>query len=65
MTLRVASLPETHENSNFVILKVPIEIHRLQRGRQLICLDRERSREELGITSRNIECLRQAGLAFP
>jgi len=44
-----SSLRERLENSNYILLKIPIEIHHLLRGRQLICLDRERSREELGL----------------
>lgn len=62
MTPRVAWLRERLENSNFFLVKIPVEIHRLQRGQRLIWMDAERLPEELGLTDQEIESLSQAGL---
>jgi len=59
----VAWLRERLENSNFVLLRMPIKIHLFQRGLQGICMDPSRLPELLGLCDQDIERLRQAGLA--
>jgi hypothetical protein len=41
-TPRVVRLPERLENSNFILVKIPIEMHNLGHGQRLICMDRDR-----------------------
>lgn len=50
------------ENSNYILLRIPIEIHLFQRGLQGICMDPDPLPEELGLTKQDIERLVQAGL---
>ncbi len=63
--LRGHSLRERLENSNYILLKIPIEIHNLGHGQRLICMDGERLPKELGVTSQEIDSLRQVGLVRP
>ncbi len=56
------SLPETHENSNYILLRIPIEMHLFQRGLQGICMDPDLLPQELGLNEEAIGCLVQAGL---
>ncbi len=63
--LRFPWLSDTHENSNYILLRIPIEIHRLQRGQRLICMDSERLPDEPGLGEMEIESLHQAGLVWP
>jgi hypothetical protein len=58
-------LRERLENSNSVLLRIPIEIHDSGHGQKLIRMDSERLPEELAVTSQDIESLRQAGLICP
>jgi hypothetical protein len=62
LSLRVVRLRERLENSNFLLLRIPIEIHCLQRGQRLICMDGERLPEELGLTVQGMASLSQVGL---
>jgi hypothetical protein len=55
-------LPETHENSNFILVKMPIEIHNLGHGQRLICMDSDRLPQELGLNEEAIGSLVQRGL---
>ncbi len=50
------------ETSNFVLLKIPVEIHNLGRGEKLNCIDAERLPEVLGVTERDVESVSQTGL---
>jgi hypothetical protein len=59
------SLRETHENPNFVLVKIPIEIQRLEHGPRLICMDSDRLQQELGLNEEAIGSLVQAGLVRP
>jgi hypothetical protein len=51
-----------HEHSNYILLKIPIEIHLVQRGAGAICIDLGRLLEALGVSNEEIEGLRKAGL---
>jgi hypothetical protein len=53
---------ERLEDSNSVLLKISIEIQRLEHGQRLICMDSDRLPEELGLTGDGIESLSLAGL---
>jgi hypothetical protein len=55
-------LRETRENSNFVLVKIPIEINNVGHGQKRICMDSKRLPEELGLTAQGIESLSQVGL---
>ena len=48
--------------SNYILVKIPIEIHNLGHGERLTCMDSERLPEEIGVTEKDIESLSQAGL---
>lgn len=50
------------KNSNYILVKIPIEIHNLGHGERLICMDPERLPEDLGVTGQNVESLSQVGL---
>ncbi len=56
------ALRETHENSNYILLRIPVEIHLFQRGLQGICMDPDLLPRELGLAAQDIERLMQAGL---
>ena len=60
--LRGHSLRERRENSNYILLRIPIEIHFFQRGLQALCMDPGRLGELLGLSERDIERLGPAGL---
>ena len=60
--LRGLSLRERLENSNFVLVEIPIEIHNLGHGQRLICMDSERLPQELGLNEQAIGSLVQGGL---
>jgi len=60
--LRGLSLRERLENSNFVLVEIPIEIHNLGHGQRLICMDSERLPQELGLNEEAIGSLVHAGL---
>jgi hypothetical protein len=62
VTGRVERLRERLENSNFLLLRIPIDIHCLQRGQRLICMDSGRLPEEQGLTAQGIASLSQVGL---
>jgi hypothetical protein len=62
LTPRVAWLRDRLKNSNYILLKIPIEIHNLGYGERLTCVDSERLPEELGLAKQDIESLSQAGL---
>jgi hypothetical protein len=59
---RVERLRERLENSNFILVKIPIEIQRLEHGHRFICMDSDRLPQELGLNEEAIGCLLQAGL---
>jgi hypothetical protein len=61
-TPHVALLRERLENSNFILVKIPIEIHNLGHGQRLICMDSDRLPEELGLNEEAIGSLVQGGL---
>jgi hypothetical protein len=61
-TPRVVRLRERLENSNYVLLRIPIEIHNLEHGQRLICLDSDRLPQELDLNEDAIGSLVQAGL---
>ena len=48
--------------SNFVLLKIPVEIHNLGHGEKLYCIDAERLPEVLGVTEKDVESVSQTGL---
>ena len=56
-------LHETHENSNYILLGIPVEIHLFGHGLQAIYMDPSRLPELLGLSEQDIERLCQAGLA--
>jgi hypothetical protein len=60
--LRGLLLPESHENSNSILLKIPIEMHNLGHGERLTYMDGERLPHELGLDEEAIQGLLQAGL---
>ena len=60
--LRGLSLRERLENSNFVLVEIPIEIHNLGHGQRLICMDSDRLPQDLGLDEEAIGSLAQAGL---
>jgi hypothetical protein len=55
-------LRERLENSNYILLRIPIEIHLFERGRQEICVDSLRLPALLDLSEAAIKRLRQAGL---
>ena len=59
---RVEGLRERLENSNYILLGIPIEIRLFKRGTQAICMDQDRLPGILGLSETAIEHLRQAGL---
>ena len=61
-TPHVAWLRERPEHSNFILLRIPIEILLSQHGRLEICVDLGGLPEPLGLSDKDIERLRQAGL---
>ena len=56
------SLRERLENSNYILLRIPVEIHLFERGLQAICMDSSRLPEILELSGQDIEHLMQAGL---
>ncbi len=56
-------LRETHENSNYILLRIPVEIHLFERGLQGICICPRRLRELLGPCDQGVESLCKAGRA--
>lgn len=59
---RVEGLRNRVKNSNYVLLRIPIEIHNLGHGERLTCMDVERLPQELRVTDQDIESLSQTGL---
>ena len=59
-----SSLRERLENSNFILVKIPVEICLSQRGLQRIFLNPGRLSNILGLSVEDIERLRNAGLVF-
>jgi hypothetical protein len=55
-------LRERLENSNYILLRIPIEIHLFERGLQAIYMDPSRLPELLGLSDQDIERLCQAGI---
>jgi len=55
-------LRERLEDSNFVLVEIPIEIHNLGHGQRLICMDSDRLPQELGLNDEAIGSLVQGGL---
>jgi hypothetical protein len=53
---------ERLENSNYNLLRIPVEIHLFQRGLQEICMDPDLLPQELGLNEEAIQGLLQAGL---
>ncbi len=56
-------LPETHENSNYILVRIPIEIHKLGHDERLTSMHSERFPAELGLTDPDIQRLFETGLA--
>jgi hypothetical protein len=48
--------------SNYILVKIPIEIHNLGHGERLTCMDSEPLTEELAVTDQDVVSLSQAGL---
>lgn len=48
--------------SNYILVKIPIEIHDLGHGEMSTCMDCERLPEELGLSDLDIESLSKRGL---
>lgn len=65
LTPRVAWLRERFENSNFTMVKIPIEIHNLGHGEKLTCMDSGRLPAELGLADHDILSLSERGLIRP
>jgi hypothetical protein len=61
-TPHVALLRERLENSNYILLKIPVEIHLFERGLQAIRMDPARLPQMLGLSDQDIERLHQVGL---
>jgi hypothetical protein len=61
-SLQCALLPETHENSNYILLRIPIEIHLFQRGLRGISMDPDRLPEVVGLSDQDVSHLRNSGL---
>ncbi len=61
LALRGLSLRERLENSNYILLRIPIAIHLFERGLQAIYMDPSRLPELLGLSDQDIERLCQAG----
>lgn len=62
MTGRVEGLRERLENSNYILLKIPIETHNLGHGQRLRYMDCDRLPHELGLDEEAIQGLLQTGL---
>jgi hypothetical protein len=62
VTPRVVRLRERRDNSNHLLLRIPIDSRVSERGRQGICMDPGRLPHLLGLSDQNITRLRQAGL---
>lgn len=60
--IRYLWLRETHENSNYILLRIPVEIHLFERGLQGICMDPDRLAGELALAEHDLEGLLQAHL---
>ena len=65
LSLHVVRLRERLENSNYILLRIPIEIHLLQRGLQGIFMDPGRLPALMGLSEQDIDELLQAGLVHP
>ena len=61
-TPHVVSLRDRLHTSNFILLKIPIEIHNLGHGERLTSIDSERLPGDLDLTDQDIESLSQRGL---
>jgi hypothetical protein len=61
-TPHVVSLRDRLHTSNFILLKIPIEIHNMGHGERLTCMDSEGLPEDLGLFDQDIESLSQRGL---
>lgn len=61
--LQDARLRESLEDSNYVLLRIPIEIHLFHRSLQGLFMDRGQLLNLLGMSDRKIDRLRHAGLA--
>jgi hypothetical protein len=61
-TPRVTWLRDSLENSNYILLKIPIEIHNLGHGEWLTSTNGERLPEELAVTDQDFRSLSPAGL---
>jgi hypothetical protein len=58
-------LRDRFENSNFILVKIPIEIHNLGHGEKLTCMDSGRLPAELGLADHDILSLSERGLIRP
>jgi len=58
-------LPETHENSNYILLRIPIEIHLFERGLQGISMDPGRLLNLPGLSKQGTDSLCDAKVTFP
>ncbi len=61
-TSEALKLRETHEDSNYILFRIPIQVHLFERGLQAICMDSHRLPEILRLSDTAIGHLRQAGL---
>ncbi len=53
--------PDRLHTSNYILLKIPVEIHNLGHGERLTCMDSERLPDNLGLSDQDIESLSQRG----
>ena len=60
--LRGLSLRDRLHTSNYILVKIPIEIHNIGHGERLTCLDSDRLPLELGLNDQDIDSLSQRGL---
>ena len=53
---------ERLENSNYILVRIPIQVHLFERGQQRIGMDPGRLRELLGLSDQGVESLCKARL---
>jgi hypothetical protein len=63
--LRGLSLRDRVHNSNFILLKIPIEIKVLEHGEKFTVIDYDRVQAELGVSASDVASLQKSGLILP
>jgi hypothetical protein len=64
-TPHVVWLRDRLHTSNYILVKIPIEIYNLGHGERLTCMDSERLPAELGLTDTDVQRLFERGLSRP